>query len=171
MICFFCFKQKTTYEMRIGDWSSDVCSSDLSLVDEGRQLELADALLRHLAVQLHEDFAGGVDGVRNGVFRDGDAGHYDIAVGGHDGAVSAALQRAGPGIADLAARQLDLQIALARNGEVTRAVGDLQRRLLADPVDGGGLHADAALPAGGTAGARVAAGGAGAAPLLLNPHP
>src|SRR3546814_1939222 len=27
-ICFF-FKQKTAYEMRISDWSSDVCSSDL----------------------------------------------------------------------------------------------------------------------------------------------
>src|SRR3546814_4410506 len=28
-ICFFFFKQKTAYEMRISDWSSDVCSSDL----------------------------------------------------------------------------------------------------------------------------------------------
>src|SRR3546814_2132370 len=28
---FFCFKQKTAYEMRISDWSSDVCSSDLAL--------------------------------------------------------------------------------------------------------------------------------------------
>src|SRR3546814_10547530 len=27
---FFCFKQKTAYEMRISDWSSDVCSSDLT---------------------------------------------------------------------------------------------------------------------------------------------
>src|SRR3546814_2121463 len=25
----FCFKQKTAYELRISDWSSDVCSSDL----------------------------------------------------------------------------------------------------------------------------------------------
>src|SRR3546814_19205551 len=29
---FFFFKQKTAYEMRISDWSSDVCSSDLFLV-------------------------------------------------------------------------------------------------------------------------------------------
>src|SRR3546814_6377046 len=31
MLClkFFLFKQKTAYEMRISDWSSDVCSSDL----------------------------------------------------------------------------------------------------------------------------------------------
>src|SRR3546814_10268093 len=28
---FFFFKQKTAYEMRISDWSSDVCSSDLLL--------------------------------------------------------------------------------------------------------------------------------------------
>src|SRR3546814_1053982 len=29
-VCFF-FKQKTAYEMRISDWSSDVCSSDLGI--------------------------------------------------------------------------------------------------------------------------------------------
>src|SRR3546814_1520377 len=29
----FFFKQKTAYEMRISDWSSDVCSSDLELVE------------------------------------------------------------------------------------------------------------------------------------------
>src|SRR3546814_10184487 len=28
---FFFFKQKTAYEMRISDWSSDVCSSDLGI--------------------------------------------------------------------------------------------------------------------------------------------
>src|SRR3546814_10193399 len=33
VICclFFFFKQKTAYEMRISDWSSDVCSSDLDI--------------------------------------------------------------------------------------------------------------------------------------------
>src|SRR3546814_5855654 len=30
-MCFFFFKQKTAYEMRISDWSSDVCSSDLAV--------------------------------------------------------------------------------------------------------------------------------------------
>src|SRR3546814_11022547 len=30
LLCFFFFKQKTAYEMRISDWSSDVCSSDLN---------------------------------------------------------------------------------------------------------------------------------------------
>src|SRR3546814_2511845 len=33
MIVFF-FKQKTAYEMRISDWSSDVCSSDLGVICE-----------------------------------------------------------------------------------------------------------------------------------------
>src|SRR3546814_7911957 len=32
---FFFFKQKTAYEMRISDWSSDVCSSDLGAAGPG----------------------------------------------------------------------------------------------------------------------------------------
>src|SRR3546814_1525359 len=36
LVCFF-FKQKTAYEMRISDWSSDVCSSDLQLAKKCRQ--------------------------------------------------------------------------------------------------------------------------------------
>src|SRR3546814_15039061 len=39
-MCFFFFKQKTAYEMRISDWSSDVCSSDLETPH--------DAIDRHL---------------------------------------------------------------------------------------------------------------------------
>src|SRR3546814_10761296 len=34
LICVF-FKQKTAYEMRISDWSSDVCSSDLAFGQHG----------------------------------------------------------------------------------------------------------------------------------------
>src|SRR3546814_1039912 len=37
-VFFFFFKQKTAYEMRISDWSSDVCSSDL-LARVARDLE------------------------------------------------------------------------------------------------------------------------------------
>src|SRR3546814_16285676 len=33
---FFFFKQKTAYEMRISDWSSDVCSSDLAAKAHGK---------------------------------------------------------------------------------------------------------------------------------------
>src|SRR3546814_7340239 len=34
---FFFFKQKTAYELRISDWSSDVCSSDLHALEIGNQ--------------------------------------------------------------------------------------------------------------------------------------
>src|SRR3546814_6663043 len=44
VVFLFFFKQKTAYEMRISDWSSDVCSSDLDLgIPEGALLSpLAD---------------------------------------------------------------------------------------------------------------------------------
>src|SRR3546814_29369 len=50
VIFFFFFKQKTAYEMRISDWSSDVCSSDLRGLEgfyhyrEYNAVELADKL-------------------------------------------------------------------------------------------------------------------------------
>src|SRR3546814_2589352 len=37
----FFFKQKTAYEMRISDWSSDVCSSDLPLASRSKVMRLA----------------------------------------------------------------------------------------------------------------------------------
>src|SRR3546814_17858195 len=36
MLVFFFFKKKTAYEMRMSDWSSDVCSSDLDRRAQGR---------------------------------------------------------------------------------------------------------------------------------------
>src|SRR3546814_2121279 len=39
---FFFFKQKTAYEMRISDWSSDVCSSDLPLNELRRKIKARD---------------------------------------------------------------------------------------------------------------------------------
>src|SRR3546814_5676409 len=47
--CFFFFKQKTAYEMRISDWSSDVCSSDLAL---GHRIALMPGQHRHAAQRL-----------------------------------------------------------------------------------------------------------------------
>src|SRR3546814_11204258 len=45
---FFVFKQKTAYEMRISDWSSDVCSSDLATDDDlDRALDAAERGFRH----------------------------------------------------------------------------------------------------------------------------
>src|SRR3546814_5848781 len=48
MLCCFCvFKQKTAYELRISDWSSDVCSSDLIMrlrIMERSSVDLMDVL-------------------------------------------------------------------------------------------------------------------------------
>src|SRR3546814_1739019 len=46
---FFFFKQKTAYEMRISDWSSDVCSSDLDAVMEAVKLRLRPIIMTSLA--------------------------------------------------------------------------------------------------------------------------
>src|SRR3546814_16993921 len=56
---FFCVKQKTAYELRISDWSSDVCSSDLPAAGGG--LLTADLLATDL-VHVAPDLAlGGVE--------------------------------------------------------------------------------------------------------------
>src|SRR3546814_10929107 len=63
-IIFF-VKQKTAYEMRISDWSSDVCSSDLH---RAYDVEIGQARLHHHAVgalgEVLRDFAPGFLGVR-----------------------------------------------------------------------------------------------------------
>src|SRR3546814_3247952 len=53
---FLFFKQKTAYEMRISDWSSDVCSSDLGDLKLTRQRETErqiDAARHHQAMLAH----------------------------------------------------------------------------------------------------------------------
>src|SRR3546814_6951144 len=74
LLYFFCFfKQKTAYEMRISDWSSDVCSSDLAdrlergvrcrrqrIVGARRQLddvivEILAAVIGAVAIEIGED--------------------------------------------------------------------------------------------------------------------
>src|SRR3546814_16976735 len=49
--CFF-FKQKTAYEMRISDWSSDVCSSDLQYNTLSKPSEIVAAAAANVAVKL-----------------------------------------------------------------------------------------------------------------------
>src|SRR3546814_10076884 len=57
-VFFFFFKQKTAYEMRISDWSSDVCSSDL-IGQIGFALhQLAAEIARHKGARIvHEPLA------------------------------------------------------------------------------------------------------------------
>src|SRR3546814_5447669 len=62
VVCiFFFFKQKTAYEMRISDWSSDVCSSDLPL--------------RRDRYVLHADLLAVVDGRRTAQGQQQHRGH------------------------------------------------------------------------------------------------
>src|SRR3546814_5077119 len=46
--CFFFFKHKTAYEMRISEWSSDVCSSDLLIADTAGRLHTQQGLMAEL---------------------------------------------------------------------------------------------------------------------------
>src|SRR3546814_17121858 len=101
---FFVFKQKTAYEMRISDWSSDVCSSDLLAIraaaaDSGlKRLTQADlyvtlepcpmcaaaigfARLRRLVYGAYDPKGGGVDhGPR--LFQRPTCHHHPHVVGG-----------------------------------------------------------------------------------------
>src|SRR3546814_18753760 len=60
VVSFFFFKQKTAYEMRISDWSSDVCSSDLwqrrrscmQVNISGHQLEVTEPLREYIGEKL-----------------------------------------------------------------------------------------------------------------------
>src|SRR3546814_10902932 len=62
-VCFFFFfKQKTAYELRISDWSSDVCSSDLICVARTRLLvhaSIAEAVLDRVRQATAEAFTIG----------------------------------------------------------------------------------------------------------------
>src|SRR3546814_5800238 len=68
LLFFFFFKQKTAYEMRISDWSSDVCSSDLTAVvdldrvqEVGRGFHFRDDVA-HLLVKGFEEILEGDGG-------------------------------------------------------------------------------------------------------------
>src|SRR3546814_2304347 len=67
-IWFFFFKQKTAYEMRISDWSSDVCSSDLALCFADHQicgsrpgLIIKGLRSTYVVRNMHQQVAGIVD--------------------------------------------------------------------------------------------------------------
>src|SRR3546814_9609416 len=82
---FFFFKQKTAYEMRISDWSSDVCSSDLPVM-LGTALLAWSLGLRHA---VDADHIAAIDNATRKLMQDG---QQPLAVGfwfaiGHSGIV------------------------------------------------------------------------------------
>src|SRR3546814_7561097 len=55
-IYVFFFKQKTAYELRISDWSSDVCSSDLGVGETGIGAQAFQARVQRGHVVMHRSF-------------------------------------------------------------------------------------------------------------------
>src|SRR3546814_7565494 len=70
---FFFFKQKTAYEMRISDWSSDVCSSDLPAQREAH----AGGGDVEILARLHRQHPGDAAFVETRLDREEDAEHHD----------------------------------------------------------------------------------------------
>src|SRR3546814_9295943 len=69
LFVFFFFKQKTAYEMRISDWSSDVCSSDLSIHLTVQEIHEVTEILSNL---VHVDLlvtTSQTTGTRNPLFQ------------------------------------------------------------------------------------------------------
>src|SRR3546814_2486747 len=62
----FFFKQKTAYEMRISDWSSDVCSSDLPEVVANILASALAALAEHLAARTEPGGVIALSGILDG---------------------------------------------------------------------------------------------------------
>src|SRR3546814_1857224 len=68
-ICmFFFFKQKTAYDMRISDWSSDVCSSDLGGNHSWDQREVMSYIGSEPRLLRPQNFPAGTPGRGAGVF-------------------------------------------------------------------------------------------------------
>src|SRR3546814_13272713 len=70
-VCVFFFKQKTAYEMRISDWSSDVCSSDLdgllkALTKTVIETALDEEMTDHLGYDRHDPTGRNSGNSRNG---------------------------------------------------------------------------------------------------------
>src|SRR3546814_5077951 len=130
-VWFFFFKQKTAYEMRISDWSSDVCSSDLLLCESA-------VILQPVAEGASADDleAIGAQGILQGAetFRDAFEQDHAIPARGADPIqfgppVVHPLYQArkgamGFGIAD---RDLDLMPLILRSEEHTSELQSLMR--------------------------------------------
>src|SRR3546814_16960202 len=123
LVFFFFFKQKTAYEMRISDWSSDVCSSDLllaggidvgddhrvGLVEAGAEL-LEEVVQARVAMRLHHGDNAAAAGLACGGQHSGDF-HRLVAVVVDAGATAGL---AGTGEAALTAAAVEIGRASCR---------------------------------------------------------
>src|SRR3546814_6331858 len=111
-IGFFFFKQKTAYEMRISDWSSDVCSSDLEYIVTNVTFDV-NAQRRDPS------------GARNVVLP-----YFAVVIQGSDNVVSKSVSRVS---LDFAEGQYRASSTGAATGQVLRAAAtlpqDIQREL------------------------------------------
>src|SRR3546814_8698390 len=104
---FFFFKQKTAYEMRISDWSSDVCSSDLAVS------ALGSALTEEVLADLRGRVVDGVTGRPIGeVEQDGVADALTRATADVE-AITDALRRGVPRLGVAALTVVGTGVALA----------------------------------------------------------
>src|SRR3546814_2596209 len=76
---FFCFlKQKTAYEVRISDWSSDVCSSDLTMDDMGHGMMMGGGMDHSMAGMS----GGAMAGMSHAGMDHSNMGHAEMAKSG-----------------------------------------------------------------------------------------
>src|SRR3546814_5178876 len=80
MFLYFFFKQKTAYEMRISDWSSDVCSSDLATREAASQVQVVRFAAAKLGVAVAE-----IDCQSVGLLFQDDVDHAGNRIGAIDG--------------------------------------------------------------------------------------
>src|SRR3546814_7401347 len=128
---FFFFKQKTAYEMRISDWSSDVCSSDLVVV-----VWKLDRLSRSLKDMLHimeriELAGAGFRSLTEAIDTTTAAGRMMMQMVGSFAEFERAMirERTSAGLAQARAE--------GRIGGRRRKLGDKQRREIAESVTSG----------------------------------
>src|SRR3546814_1111181 len=112
MMCFlffFFFKQKTAYEMRISDWSSDVCSSGLQEILSQCAVTAEEAARRNRMIDIEHILRADAADRAVAVYRQIDRPAF------------ADLQRLRQAIGGKAARAIFADLLLVRGGEKARA--------------------------------------------------
>src|SRR3546814_5836342 len=100
MFFIFFFKQKTAYEMRISDWSSDVCSSDLlreCRVVPDLEDEIAKAVNELRARYDYVFTTGGIGPTHDDITADSVAKAFGVRIGRHPEAMAIRSEERGVG--------------------------------------------------------------------------